>query len=178
MKLRIQSTETTLLLLGIYQIIGALGGFYIIANLLLTTQAINGPLLLIFILAVGLYILTLKAGILLIKKEYKAGIIVCMISQALQLIGIAFGGYKYIFASGAKLFAGFNFTEGFLFNFDFSISSTFTMMIGVSDKEYYIYLNLLAVFLLYLFNNIYLEITSDKLKDVIREENRPNMDIH
>ncbi|WP_461643384.1 hypothetical protein [Labilibaculum euxinus] len=178
MKLRIKSTETTLLILGIYQIIGAIVGFYIIASLLFHTGAINGPLLLILFIAIGLYLLSLKAGTLLLKKEYKSGIIVSMVSQALQLVSIAFGGYKYFFISGAKFNAGFNFTEGFLFNFDFGITSTFTIMLNVSDKEYYIYLNLLAVFLLYLFNDLYLEITSDKVQNAAIEESISNMEIN
>lgn len=173
MKLRIKSTHTTILILAIYHIIGALGGFYIISTLLLRTGAINGPLLFIHLLAISLYLLSLKAGISLLKKEYKLGLITSMIVQSLQIIFIAFGGYKFAFSSGVKLCAGLNFTDGFMFKFDLALSSAFSIMLNVDNKEFYLYVNFLAIFLLYILNDLYKEISNKKI--VVEPEVEPTI---
>ncbi len=180
MKLRIKSTKTTILILGVYQLFGALLGFYIIAWLLLRTQEISGGALLIFFIAIGLYSLSMKAGSVLIRKEYKRGLILSMINQIFQVFAIALGGYKYDFFSGAKFAAGFNFTDGFLMKLDFGLTSEFNLS-WKSGEEYFMYINLLAIFLIYVIIDIYDElfkknkaITQTKVKEVskfISEEN-------
>ena len=127
MKLRIKSTNTTILILGIYQIVGALLGFYVIASLLLRTDKINGVLLLIYFIAIGLYSLSMKAGSLLIRKEYKRGLILSMVNQIFQIVSVAVGGYKYSLFSGGKLAAGFDFTDGFNMKLDFALTSKFSL---------------------------------------------------
>lgn len=161
MKLRIKSTNATIRILGIYQIVGALLGYYIIASLLLQTEQINGALLLIFIIAIGLYSLSLKAGSLLLRKEYKRGLILSMANQTFQIISVAAGGYKYMLFSGGKLAAGFEFTDGFKMAMDFALSSKFSLAWN-SGEEYYLYINLLAIFLIYVFMDIYEEIFKQK----------------
>jgi len=158
MKLRIKSTKTTILILGIYQVIGAIAGFCIIAWLLSKTQAINGPVLLIFLTATGLYYLSMKAGTALIRKDYKRGLILSMLNQIMQVLAVSVGGYKYDFFSGAKLTTGFNFTEGFLINFDFGLISQFNLSWNTADQEYYLFVNILAIFLIYLIVDIYEEV--------------------
>jgi len=169
MRMRIKSTETTLLILGIYQIIGALLGFYLVAKILLNTQEINGLLLLFFLVAIGLYSLSMKAGSVLIRKEYKRGLILSIINQFFQVIAIAIGGYKYDFFSGAKLSAGFNFTNGFHMKLESELISEFGFSWN-SGKEYYIYVNLLAIVLMYIFMGIYEEMFKKK-KDKMTIEN-------
>jgi hypothetical protein len=157
MNLRIKSTKTTVFILGIYQIIGAILGFYLIAWLLLQTQEINGILLLIYFIAIGLYGLSFKAGTVLVRKDYRRGLILSMINQFFQVIAIGFGGYKFDFFSGAKFITGLNFTNGFLIKFDFGLTSQFNMSWN-SGREYFIYINLLAIFLIYVIMDIYEEL--------------------
>jgi len=161
MKLRIKSTETTLLLFGIYQIVGAIIGFCVVAWLLLHTQTVNGTVLLIYLITIGLYNLSMKAGSALIRKDYKRGLMLSMLTQSLQVIAIACAGYRYDFFSGIKLAAGFNFTDGFLFKFDFGLTSTFYMA-WKSENHYYIYINVFAIFLIYILMDIYEELYQSK----------------
>jgi len=166
MKLRIKSTKTTLLLFGIYQILGGLAGFYVVAWLLQQTGTINGITLLIFLIAIGLYCLSMKAGSVLLRKDYKRGLILSMINQLFQIVAIAIGGYNFAFSSGAKLNTGFNFTDGFLVKFDFGLSSEFNLSWN-SGQEYFIYINILAIFLLYVLMDIYEELFKKKDSDKI-----------
>lgn len=166
MKLRIKSTHTTLLVLGIYQVIGAVLGYYVIASVLLHTGEINGALLLIFLIAIGLYSLSLKAGSLLIRKEYKRGLVFSLVTQILQIISIGVGGYNYSFCSGSRLAAGFNFTDGFLFKFDLALTSRFNLSWN-NGEELFFFVNLLAVFLVYIISDIYDEMF--KKKQTVRE---------
>jgi len=169
MKIRIRSTEKTLLILGIYQMIGALLGFYLVAKILLNTQEINGLLLLFFLIAIGLYSLSMKAGSVLLRKDYKRGLILSIINQFVQIVAIAIGGYKYDFFSGAKLSAGFNFTNGFLMKVESEFISEFGFSWN-SGKEYYIYINLLAIFLMYIFMDIYEEMFKKKKVELIMKD--------
>ncbi|MCD4772258.1 MAG: hypothetical protein K8R41_02605 [Bacteroidales bacterium] len=173
MKLRIKSTKKTILILGLYQIIGALFGFYLIAKLLLRTSEINGVILLIYLIAIGLYCLSMKAGSLLIRKEYKRGLLFSLINQILQTIAYAVGGYKYYYFSGAKLSTGLNFNNGFELKFDFGITSEFGLSWNSGD-EYYLYINVLAIFLIYVIIDIYEE-TFKKNKNI---ENSEMKEVH
>ena len=167
MKLRIKSTEKTILILGIYQIIGSILGFFLIAKLLLRTGDINGAILLIYFIAVGLYSLSMKAGSVLIRKDYKRGLILSIINQFFQVVAIAFGGYQFNYFSGAKLAAGFNFSNGFLMSIDFGIKSEFNLSWN-SGSEYYLFINVFAIFLIIVIFDIYEEIFK-KNKDIIQE---------
>lgn len=161
MKLRIKSTHTTLLVLGIYQIFGALLGYYIIASLLLRTETINGVLLLILLIALALYSLSMKAGSLLIRKEYKRGLILSLCNQLFQIISFGIGGYTYSFLSGGKLAVGCNLTNGFNMKLDFGLTSTFNMALNTGE-EYFFFINMLAVFLTYIISDIYDEMFKKK----------------
>ncbi len=154
MKFRIKSAETTILIVAIYQILGGIWGFGLIAWLLLQTQELNGPILLIYLISIALYCLSANAGLVLLRKDYKRGLILSFINQAFQVVAIAIGGYKFDFISGAKLAGGFNFTNGFFMNLNFALTSEFNMSWN-SGSTFYLYINFLAVFLIYVIADLY-----------------------
>lgn len=162
MKYRIKNTKTTILILGIYQIFGGLIGLGVTAYLALGTGTINGAMLLIFTIATGLYLFSIKSGTVLIRKDYKRGLIYSMVNQIIQILSIGVGGYKFDYSSGAKGKIGINFTNGFNFNFDIGITSEFNMSINVDNTEYFLYINILAIFILKVLNDIYKEKFSTK----------------
>jgi len=163
MKYRLKNTKITVLVIAIYQIIGGVAGIGLIAWLLLKTQTINGALLLIFLTAVGLYLLSIKAGMYLLEKNYKKGLIYSIIIQAFQVVAIGLGSHKYDFYSGSKANIGVNFTDGFNLKFDFGLTSQFNFAINSSDKEYFLYINIVAIFLIYVLSDLYNEIVSRKI---------------
>lgn len=158
MKLRIKNTRLTILILAYYQIIGGVIGFYLITKILFQTQTINGILLFILLSAIGLYYFSIKSGSLLIRKEYKRGLIYSMIHQVIQIIGIGFGGSKFSYFSGSKFTVGISFTDGIHFKFDLGLFSQFNMSFNLDEKSYFIYVNILAVFVLYVFWDLYKEL--------------------
>lgn len=171
MEYRIKNTSLTLLILSIYQITGGIIGFGTIAWLLLRTSTINGALLLIFLFTVGLYFFSIKAGCVLLRKDYKRGLLFSIANQILQIVSIGLGGNKFEYFSGGMLNVGFNFTEGFKFNLNFGLISKFNFAINVDEKEYFLYINILAIFLLIVFLDLYKELKTSKwtvigLKDI------------
>lgn len=162
MKYRLKNTKITVLAIAIYQIIGGLTGIGLIAWLLLRTQAINGALLLIFLTAVGLYLLSIKAGMYLLEKDYKKGLIYSIIIQTFQVVAIGLGSHKFDFYSGSKANIGFNFTDGFNLKLDFGLTSQINFAINSSDKEYFLYINIIAIFLIYVLSDLYNEIALNK----------------
>jgi hypothetical protein len=123
MGFRLKDTKTTIKILGIYQLVGGFVGLGIVGWLLLRTNEINGPVFLIFGIAIGLYVFSIKAGSLLLQKgNVKLGIIYSMIHQAVQVISISTGDYGYKYFSGANFSLGFEFTNGIAFKFGFGLS--------------------------------------------------------
>ena len=176
MKLRIKSTETTIRILGIYQVVGALFGYYIIASILLQTGEINGVLLLFYLIAVALYSLSFKAGSLLIRKEHKRGLLLSILNQIFQIFAVGVGAYTYNFISGARMGGGIDFTDGFEMKLDFELTSKFSFAWN-SGEEYYMYVNVLAIILIYVFIDIYEELFK-KQKTVIVTEKEEKSEIH
>ncbi|MDQ2178986.1 hypothetical protein [Marinifilum sp. D714] len=169
MKLRIKNTRLTILILAYYQIIGGIIGLYLITKILFKTQSLNGALLFIFLSAIGLYFLSIKSGSLLIRKENKRGLIYSMIHQLIQIIGIGFGGNTFVYYSGAKFTVGPNFTDGIHFKFDLGLLSQFDMSFNLNEKSYFLYVNILALFILYVFWDLY--------KELILVKNNPDISL-
>ncbi|NOU58521.1 hypothetical protein [Marinifilum caeruleilacunae] len=169
MKLRIKNTKITIWTLSIYQIIGGLLGIYVTAYLMTRTHNLNGTILLIFLLAAGLYLFSIKSGIALLQKDYRKGLIYSMINQVLQIVSIAVGGYKFDYFSGSKFTLGCNFTDGIFFNFNFGLTSEFNFSYNVDKYEYYLHINILAILILYVLNDLYKELYS-KRKIVLAED--------
>jgi hypothetical protein len=167
MKYRIKNTQITILILAIYQILGGISGLGLIAWLLLKTQTINGSILLIFFIAIGLYSFSIKSGINLIQKDYKKGLIFSMINQIFQIIAIGCGSNEFNYFSGSKAALGFDFTNGFNTKFNFGLTSEFNFGINLSDKVYYLYINIVAIVLLAVLFDLYNEIV---LKKIVKPE--------
>ncbi len=164
MKLRIKDNQTTLLIIGIYQIVGGILGLGLVATILMRMGNVNGPVLLIFLIAIGLYYLSLKSGILIIQNQsQKKGIIFSMVNQIVQFISFAVGGNKYDYVSGIKGRIGFDFTSGFDFKFDLGLTSTFNFSINADDAEYFLYVNVFAILVFIVLIDILKEKRNEKI---------------
>ncbi|MDQ2180192.1 hypothetical protein [Marinifilum sp. D714] len=165
MKYRIKDTKTTLKIIGIYQILGGIFGLCISGWLLMRTGQINGPILLIFLVAIGLYLFSIQSGNLILQKNrVKRGIIYSMIHHAIQVIAISTGEYKYEYYSGAKGTIGFEFTKGFEFNFGIGLSE-FNFTINSDSGELFLFVNIFAIIVLIVLNDIYKDLFSIKTND-------------
>jgi len=148
MQLRQKNIDLIFKVIGWFQIIGGITGLVLIGNLLLTTGTLNGPLLLIYLIGIGLFMFSLYAGKTLINPISRPdGLIFSFINQTLQLFQWSLFGYGLTYSSGALISVGF---KNFSVSFDFSIFiSSFEMYIN-SSHEFYFKINLIAVFLIIL----------------------------
>jgi hypothetical protein len=171
MKYRIKNTWTTVLVIAFYQILGGVTGLGLTVWLLLKTQTINGAMLLIFLTAIGLYSFSINSGITLIQKDYRKGLIFSIVNQIIQVVAIGSGNYSFQYFSGSKAAFGFDFTNGFTTKFQFGLLSEFNFGINQSDKEYFLYINIMAIVLLYILFDLYKEIV---LRKILNPETRKN----
>jgi hypothetical protein len=125
------------------QIIGGITGLGLIAYLLLQTDVVNGPGILIFSIGVILFIYSIYTGkILFYDQNKRKGIILTIINQLLQIMQWNVLGYGISYSSGVELLIGI---KGGAANFNISIlTSTFKMSIHSQDASY-VSLNLAAV---------------------------------
>ncbi|WP_321281063.1 hypothetical protein [Marinifilum fragile] len=165
MRLRIKSTTLTLGIIGWIQIIGGITGLGVMANLLLNTGQINGPLLLIFLIGISLFIFSIYSGKKLISdKKTNTGIILSIVNQLLQVFHWKILGYGLTYSSCIELAIGI---EGLSLDFDLSaISSTFYMAIN-SGSEFYLKLNLIAMLLSF----VLFDILKEKKKIRVEKDN-------
>ena len=144
MKYLINNTMKTIKFIGVYQIFGGILGIGLTGWLMFNTEVLNGPMLFIFTLALFLYGFSIQSGSLLLQKsKQKKGLIFSSILQGVQIIAIGIGKYSYDFSSGAKGAIGFNFGNGFDFNF--GVLSSFHFKINSGVPEYFIKFNILAM---------------------------------
>ena len=113
---------------------------------------------------------------MLIRKEHKRGLLLSMVNQVFQIFAVGVGAYTYNFISGARMGGGVDFTNGFEMKLDFALTSKFGFAWN-SGEEYYMYINLLSIFLIYVFIDIYEELLK-KDKAVLVTEMEPESEIH
>jgi hypothetical protein len=88
-----KSIATKLRVLGWYQIIGGVIGVLLTLWLFVKMQTLSGLVILLFIIAFGLYGLSITAGKKLLGAQYKLGLRLSIINQVLQIVGFLFLGY-------------------------------------------------------------------------------------
>lgn len=147
MKLRIKNTDTTIKLISWIQILGGILGLGVMGYLLLQTGTINGPILLIFIIGIGLFSFCIYSGKRLLKDTEKTtALILSIINQVLQIFQWGIFGFAFAYSSGLELTVGFS---GGSFKFDFSIlTSNFQMTIW-GDGDFLFKVNIIAILLIF-----------------------------
>lgn len=160
MQMRIKNTAITTMILSWIQIIGGIYGLGLIVWLLLKTETINGPILLIFLTGLSLFIFSIVTGrYLLSKSNLKLGLILSLINFCLQLFEFKINGYGFAYCSGINLMIGAE--NGFKVGFGL-INSTFSMFLNTDDADFVFKINIVAVFLIWLIADIYDEIFKSK----------------
>lgn len=160
----LNNKKTDLVLKGIswLQIIGGITGLILIGNLLLQTGTLSGPLLLIILIGISLFIYSIYAGRKLFKGNQKNGIILSVINQILQLFQWSLFGYGLSYSSGAQISIGL---KGLKVVADFSVFvSKFEMYIN-SSKDVYVKVNIIAVLLIITLYYIFRRIETAQIKE-------------
>jgi hypothetical protein len=160
MKPRIKNTRFTLKIIGWLQVVGGITGLGLMVYLMTRTGTINGAILLIFLMGLGLYSYSIYAGKrLLTDEDKKAGIILTMVNQVPQIIQWSMLGYALTYASGAQLAIGIANTG---LSFDFAISS-FKMAIH-SDNAFLFRVNFVAIIIISVLADVLSEMKKEKTK--------------
>ncbi|WP_028375095.1 hypothetical protein [Leeuwenhoekiella sp. MAR_2009_132] len=141
------STLKKLNILGYYQLIGGIIGLLFTLYILMNQPVLNGPLMVIYLIAIGLMIYTIYCGFLLIKKQYEKGINFSMINQALQVIGFGVLGYGFKYTSGILAGLKVDLTNDFIIGLNFNVT-TWKMNWNSDPDLTYININFVAIFIL------------------------------
>jgi hypothetical protein len=168
MRLRIKSTTLTLQIISWLQIAGGVTGLGLMAYLMLRTETINGAILLILLIGLGLFSYSIHAGKRLLTDEEKGtGIVLSIINQVVQLFQWSMFGYGLSYSSGAEITLGI---EGLTFKFNFAaVVSTFKMAIN-SDDGFFIKVNLIAILVIFVLADILKELKEKKEEEVEGQE--------
>jgi hypothetical protein len=152
MKLRIKNTMLTLKIIAWWQIIGGVLGLAVMAYILLHTEAVTGPVLLLILIGIGLFGFSIFSGKkILTEMDKSSGIICSIINQCLQLLQWSILGYKFVYSSGLQVTIGFQ-KSSLVFNF-YALISDFNMAIK-SDDDFFLKLNISALLLVVVLFNI------------------------
>jgi len=155
MKSLIKNLNLTLKIIGWLQIIGGVTGLGLMAYLLLRTETINGPVLLIFLTGISLFIFSIHCGILLLKADTrKQGIILSLVNQGLQFVQWCLFGTGIAYSSGVNLSFGLS---GSSFDAKFGIMSAFSMNINSGDGVL-LKVNIAAILIFVVLIKLYKEI--------------------
>jgi hypothetical protein len=159
MRLRIKSTKVTLQIISWLQIVGGVTGLGLVAYLMLKTGTINGPILFIFLMGLGVFSYSIYSGKrLLTDAEKGTGIVLSIINQAVQVFQWSLFGYGISYSSGAEITLGI---QGLTFNFNFAaIVSTFKMAIN-TDDEFFIKINFIAILIIFVLADIMKELKEE-----------------
>src|SRR4051794_7907039 len=107
---KIKNKGTKLKVLGYYQIVGGIAGLAITIYLIAQTATITGLILLLYLIALGLYSFSIYCGTQVLKSK-KHSLNISLINQYLQLISFAILGYGFKYISGLLLSVGVDLTN-------------------------------------------------------------------
>ncbi|MBO0950677.1 hypothetical protein [Fibrella forsythiae] len=134
--------------LAYYQIVGGICGIGLVIWLVAQTKSVSGLSLLIFILAVSLYLFSIHCGRLLLKNKLDLGLDLSTYNQAIQVLNFALFGFAFKYASGLYIGVEIDYTDDFKFDVGLSLSA---LQINVNADKQIIQIgfNVLAVYLIY-----------------------------
>jgi hypothetical protein len=163
-----KSIAIKLRVLGWYQIIGGAIGVLLTLWLFVKMQTLSGLIILLFIIAFGLYGLSITAGKKLLGAQYQTGLKLSMINQFLQIVSFLFLGYGYMYVSGMALSGNISYNvggygSGFKLGFDLGIFSKWNIDINSDNRSFNVSVNFLAIYLLYFIYRLRQKI-NDELK--------------
>ncbi|MBS1523661.1 MAG: hypothetical protein JST50_21845 [Bacteroidetes bacterium] len=156
-----KASKIKLRVLAWYQIVGGIVGLGITFWLIFRVGQVNSLMILIILFALALYAFSIYSGRLLLIDKYSKGLRLTIINQALQVLQFAMMGYGYLYVSGLMLTVGIKVENGFTFDFNFALASTWNMSIASSETAFNISINLVAIYFIYF---------SNKLKSTIEKE--------
>jgi hypothetical protein len=158
-----KGSKVRLRILAWYQMVGGIMGILLTFWLIFRMGQVNGLIILIVLLALGLYGFSIYSGRLLLTDHYTKGLRLTIINQALQVLQFAMLGYGFLYASGLMFAVGIKMENGLTFDFNFGITSTWNISFASSETPFNISINLIAIYFIYFSNKLRSTIEKEKL---------------
>lgn len=158
-----KKSKLKLQVFGWYQIIGGIFGVLLTFYLLAHTEQITGLVIILYLIAFGLYSFSIYCGRLLLTDSHLKGLNLSIINQAFQIINFILFGYGFMYVSGMMILAGVKAEDGFKIAFNFSLTSTWHLYFASEDKSMELGINFLAIYLVYFTDKLRTTIKSEKI---------------
>ena len=150
--------------LAYYQIVFGIIGIALTIWLLSQTGELTGLVLLLFIIAGGLYAFSIFCGQRLLKTNTKKALKLSFINQLIQVFNIGVAGYAYSYLSGPAILIGANLTDGFRFTFNMQLLPAFQFNWNSDFASFEVGVNLIALGIIYYIDRLTKEVkTSEEL---------------
>jgi hypothetical protein len=160
-----KKTKIKLKILAWYQIVGGILGILLSFWLLAHTDPISGLILILYLIAFGLYVFSIYCGRLLLIDKYSTGLNLSIINQALQILSFSMFGYSFMYVSGMMFLGeitmfqddnGFRLGLHFLSSgkelfvgFNFFPFSQWRLFFNSEGTPFQLAINFLAIYLIY-----------------------------
>lgn len=136
-----------------YQIIGGIVGVVLAIFLFSKVVIITGFVVVFFACIITLYSFSVYCGWALLKGEIVKGLSFSKINQVLQVINFSVLGFAFKFVAGFSVSIGINVTNDFTFISSFSLSE-FKLNINRDKEIGEVYINIVAIYLMYIIGKI------------------------
>lgn len=157
--------------LAIYQIFGGLFGLIITTFHIIQFPTFTPFIILLFAVALGLYIFSLLSGWLL-WNQYTTGIQCSLINQYLQIVQFAIGGCAYTYVSGGYFSLGIDLTYSYRLLVNFGFTSTWQLKAFADTPAIQLSFNFVAILLIVFLTHVKRDLEEDTLlKNLLTEEN-------
>ena len=149
-------------IIGLYEIIGGAIGIGLILWGMISISNFSFLAILLYLIVIILYSYSIYAGAKMFKyKESKT--IDSEIIQYLQIPKIGLLGFIFTFTAGISFFLGIDYTNDFLFRFDFNLSPSNTKLYFKTDKSLiFFYINFIPILIIYLIGKSKSKIEKEK----------------
>ncbi|MEO6980376.1 MAG: hypothetical protein ABI113_18435 [Mucilaginibacter sp.] len=146
---------------GWYQIIGGIVGVLLTLYLLALTDQLTGLMMILYLIAFGLYSFSIYSGRILLGNNHERGLNLSILNQAMQVVSFTLLGYGFMYVSGMMFLVSIKAEAGVKINFNFSFTSTWHLYFKSDDSTNEFAINFLAIYLIYF---------ADKLRLITKNE--------
>jgi len=157
--------------LAVYQMVGGLLGLIITIWIIIRFPAFTPLIIILFLLAIGLYVFSLLCGWLL-WNQYNAGVPCSLVNQYLQIVQFTIGGWAYTYISGGYFSLGIDLTYSYKLLVHFGIMSTWQFNAFTQTPAVQLSFNFVAILLIVFLTHVKRDLEDDTmLENLLSEEN-------
>lgn len=156
-----KKSKIKLKIFGWYQIIGGVVGVLLTLYLLALTDQLTGLMMILYLIAFGLYSFSIYSGRILLGNNHERGLNLSILNQAMQVVSFTLLGYGFMYVSGMMFLVSIKAEAGVKINFNFSFTSTWHLYFKSDDSTNEFAINFLAIYLIYF---------ADKLRLITKNE--------